>query len=148
MLTELIQPINPDQKRTVLCDRQTIWEIRCLLDEKPFVSVKNTTLRENTYILRSFEDLRLPGQHYQRVGSEVHRAWGWRGGEFCFICSRINSPVRSSYTMKKLTFAEKSERCHHRLNEHVSEQTQGDSEEQGSLVCCSSQACKELDMTY
>ena len=81
MLTELIQPINPDQKRTVLCDRQTIWEIRCLLDEKPFVSVKNTTLRENTYILRSFEDLRLPGQHYQRAGSEVHRAWGWRGGK-------------------------------------------------------------------
>lgn len=96
VLTELIQPIKPDQKRMVLCDKQTIWEIRCLLDEKPFVSVKNTTLRENTYILRSFEDLRLPGQHYQRVGSEVHRAWGWRWGEFCFICSRINSPVRSS----------------------------------------------------
>ena len=26
--------------------------------------------------------------------------------------------------------------CHHRLNEHVFEQTPGDSEGQGSLVCC------------
>ena len=26
---------------------------------------------------------------------------------------------------------------HHRINEHESEQTPGDSEEQGSLVCCS-----------
>ena len=49
--------------------------------------------------------------------------------------------------MKKLTFAEKSERCHHRLNEHVSEQTQGDGEEQGSLVCCSPWGRKESDTT-
>ena len=33
------------------------------------------------------------------------------------------------------------------ITRHEPEQTQGDSEEQGSLVCCSSQACKELDMT-
>ena len=36
---------------------------------------------------------------------------------------------------------------HHRLNEHEFEQTQGDSEEQGSLACCSSWGCKESDMT-
>ena len=36
---------------------------------------------------------------------------------------------------------------HHRLNGHEFEQTLGDSEGQGSLVCCSPWSCKELDMT-
>ena len=36
---------------------------------------------------------------------------------------------------------------HHQLNGHESEQTQGDSEEQGSLACCSLWGCKESDMT-
>ena len=36
---------------------------------------------------------------------------------------------------------------HHRLNGHMSEQTQGDSEGQGSLVCCSPWGRKESDMT-
>ena len=35
---------------------------------------------------------------------------------------------------------------HHLLNEHEFEQTVGDSEGQGSLVCCSSWGHKELDM--
>ena len=34
---------------------------------------------------------------------------------------------------------------HHQLNEHEFEQTSGDSEEQGSLVCCSPWGCKESD---
>ena len=36
---------------------------------------------------------------------------------------------------------------HHRLNGHESEQTLGDREGQGSLVCCSPGGCKESDMT-
>ena len=36
---------------------------------------------------------------------------------------------------------------HHQLNGHEFEQTPGDSEERGSLVCCSQRGCKELDMT-
>ena len=36
---------------------------------------------------------------------------------------------------------------HHRLNGHEFEQTQGDSEEQGSLVCCSLRGHKESDTT-
>ena len=35
--------------------------------------------------------------------------------------------------------------CHHQLNRHESEQTSGDSEGQGSLVCCSPWDHKELD---
>ena len=36
---------------------------------------------------------------------------------------------------------------HHWLNEHAFEQTLGNSEGQGSLVCCSPWGCKESDMT-
>ena len=36
---------------------------------------------------------------------------------------------------------------HHQLNGHEFEQTQGDSEGQGRLVCCSPWGHKELDMT-
>ena len=34
---------------------------------------------------------------------------------------------------------------HHRLNEYEFEQTLGDSEGQGSLLCCSPWNCKESD---
>ena len=33
---------------------------------------------------------------------------------------------------------------HHRLSGHEFEQIQGDSEVQGSLVCCNSWVCKDL----
>ena len=36
---------------------------------------------------------------------------------------------------------------HHWLNGHEFEQTQGDTEGQRSLECCSSRGCKESDMT-
>jgi len=36
---------------------------------------------------------------------------------------------------------------HHRLDGHESEQAPGDSEGQGSLVCCSPWSCKESDTT-
>ena len=36
---------------------------------------------------------------------------------------------------------------HHRLNGHEYEQTLGDSEGQGNLVCCSPRSCEELDTT-
>jgi len=37
--------------------------------------------------------------------------------------------------------------CHHRLNGHDFEQTPGDGEGQGSLVCCSPWGHKKLNMT-
>ena len=36
---------------------------------------------------------------------------------------------------------------HHGLNGHGFEQTPGVGDGEGSLVCCSSRGCKELDMT-
>ena len=38
-------------------------------------------------------------------------------------------------------------RWYHRVSGHELEQTPGDSEGQGSLVCCSPWGCKESDMT-
>ena len=38
--------------------------------------------------------------------------------------------------------------CHHWLNGHEFEQTQRDSEGQGSLACCSSWGLRELDTTW
>jgi len=38
-------------------------------------------------------------------------------------------------------------RWHHRLNGHESEQTLGDGEGQGGMVCCSQWGHKESDMT-
>ena len=43
--------------------------------------------------------------------------------------------------------AEKMVGWRHRLNGHEFEQTPGDSEGQGSLVCCSPRGCDESDMT-
>ena len=37
--------------------------------------------------------------------------------------------------------------CHHRFNGHELEQTPGDGEGRGSLVCCNSWGRKESDMT-
>ena len=37
---------------------------------------------------------------------------------------------------------------HHQLDEHEFEQTPGDSDGQGSLLCYSPQGLKELDRTY
>ena len=37
---------------------------------------------------------------------------------------------------------------HHRLSRHGFEQTPGDSEGQGSLMCCSPWGCKELDTSW
>ncbi|WP_160116905.1 hypothetical protein [Legionella sainthelensi] len=42
---------------------------------------------------------------------------------------------------------DKMVREHHRLNRHEFEQILGDSEEQGSVACCSPRGCKESDMT-
>ena len=37
---------------------------------------------------------------------------------------------------------------HHQLYGHEFQQTMGDTEGHGSLVCCSPWSCKELDMTW
>ena len=65
--------------------------------------------------------------HLMRRANTLERPWGWErwraGGEG------------------------DNRGWHHRLNGHESEQTPGDGEGQGSLMCCSPWGCKELDTT-
>ena len=62
------------------------------------------------------------------------------------ILWRANSWKRPSQEEKGVTGDEMVGR-HRQLNGHEFEQTLGDSEGQGSLACCSSWGCQELDMT-
>ena len=62
------------------------------------------------------------------------------------ILWRANSWKRPSQEEKGVTEDEMVGR-HRQLNGHEFEQTLGDSEGQGSLACCSSWGCQELDMT-
>ena len=48
---------------------------------------------------------------------------------------------------EKGTIEDETVEWHHRLNGHESEQTPGDGEGQGSLVCCSPWGHKESDVT-
>ena len=48
---------------------------------------------------------------------------------------------------EKGTIENEMVRWHHQLNEHEFEQTPGDSEGQGSMVCHSPWGCKELETT-
>ena len=49
--------------------------------------------------------------------------------------------------MEKSAAEDEMVRQHHKFNEHEFEETLLDSEEQGSLACCSPWGRKELDMT-
>ena len=49
---------------------------------------------------------------------------------------------------EKRVSEDKMVECYHWLNGHEFEETPGDSEEQGSLACCSSWSHRELDMTW
>ena len=62
------------------------------------------------------------------------------------ILWRANSWKRPSQEEKGVT-EDEMVGWHRQLNGHEFEQTLGDSEGQGSLACCSSWGCQELDMT-
>ena len=69
-----------------------------------------------------------PDAMSQLIGKDVDGGKGWRE--------------------KKREVEEEMVRQHHRCNGHEFEQTLGDSEWKGSLVCCSPWICKESDMAY
>ena len=77
--------------------------------------------------------------------------------DFIFLGSKITVDGDCSHEIKtvatwkesydKLRQCQGMPRWHHWLNGHEFEQTPGDSEEQGGLVCCSSRGHKESDTT-
>ena len=58
-----------------------------------------------------------------------------------------DSNTGKDWRQKMGTAEEEMVRLHHWLNGHKFEQTLGDNEGQGSLVCCRPWGCKELDST-
>ena len=83
----------------------------------------------------------------------VSRSWGWgwgkQGGDKLQYSGHL---MQRAYSLEKTLMLGKTEGNRRRgqhlwLSGHEFEQTPGDSERQGSLVCCSSWGCKESDMT-
>ena len=72
---------------------------------------------------------------------------------FGYLMRKAHSPEKTLMLGKirgqkeKWAAEEEMVRQHHRVKGHESEQTLGDSEGQGSLVCCHPWGCKELDTT-
>ena len=71
-----------------------------------------------------------------------HLIWRSDSLEKTLMLEKIESKRRRGVTKDEMVG------CHHWLNGHEFGQTLGDSEGQGSLACCSSRGCKELDLTY
>ena len=91
------------------------------------------------------QDLEYVRASFRGVGPELKNC-GWSGS--------VQKWAGPSFTMMELSLAGSSSEVenemvgwHHRLNEHESEQTPGDSEGQGSLACCSPRGRKYLDTT-
>ena len=77
--------------------------------------------------------------------------WSWSSNTLATWCKE-STYWKSPWCWERLRAGEgnKEEEMvgwHHWLNGHDFKQTQGDVEGQGSLLCCSSWACKESDMT-
>ena len=78
--------------------------------------------------------------------------WNWSSHIFGHLMRRADS-MEKTLLLGKIegTRRRQWERemvgWHHQSNGHECEQTPGDSEGQGSLVCCSSCGCRELDTT-
>ena len=117
------------------CQRIDAFELWCW---RRLLKVPWTAKRSNQSILKeinpeySLEGLMLKLKlqyfgHLIRRGNSLERRWGWErwraGGEG------------------------DNRGWHHQLNGHEFEQTPGDGEGQGSLMCCSPWGCKELDTT-
>ena len=95
----------------------------------------------------------MVGWHHQLDGYEFEQALGVSDGQGSLACC---SPWghRQSDTTKQLTLSlsqwaaeDDMVGWHFRFNKHEFERTPGDSEGQGSLVCCSPWGHKESDMT-
>ena len=86
----------------------------------------------------------LVSQSWRKPTLNIHcKDWGWNwsyntlvsDGKSHFIGKDLDTG--KDWTQRKWAAEDKMVRQHHRLSEQESEQTPGDSEGQGRLVCCS-----------
>ena len=84
--------------------------------------------------------------------TELNWCWSWSFNTLATWCKELTHWKRP-WCWEKMRERKEGHKddemvgWHHRLNGHEFEQTQGDSEGQGSLVCCIPWGRKELDMT-
>ena len=82
-----------------------------------------------------------------RTDAEAGAPVFWQPDMKSQIIGKAPDPGKNWRQMKKREAEDEMVRCHHRLHVHKFVQTPGNSEGQGSLVCCSPWSHKELDMT-
>ena len=119
------------------CQRTDAFELRCW---RRFLRVSWTARRSNQSILReisseySLEELMLKLQSF---GHLIRRA------------DSLGRPDAGKYWEQEEKGMTEDEMVgwHHRFNEREFEQALGVGDGQGSLVCCSSWACKESNVT-
>ena len=114
-----------------------------LLNWRRLLRIPSTAMRSNQSILKeinpeySLEGLMLKLK-LQYFG---HLMWRANSLEKTLMLGKIEGRGRRGRTEDEMVG------WHHRLNGHEFEQTPGDGEGQGSLMCCSSWDLKELDTT-
>ena len=110
--------------------------------------------------LRDPMDCSLPGSSVHGIFQARVLEWVAisfsRGSSWPRYQTRVSRTVGRCYTIwatreilwinKKGETEDEMVRCRQWLNGHEFEQTQGDSEGQGNLLCCSPWGCKELDL--
>ena len=105
----------------------------------------------------------MVGGHHQLNGHESEQTLGDSEGQGSLVChspwghkesdttEQLNnnriSILWGPHPREKGATEDAMVGWHHPLNGHEFEQTLGDSEEQGSLVCCSPWGCRESDTT-
>ena len=118
-------------------------------------------LKSWCFVLEKTLESPLDSKEIKPVSPKENQSWTFTGGADVETKAPIlwSPDVKSWLTGKDLDAgykwgqeekgAAKDEmvREHHWRNRHESEQTPGDSEEQGNLACCSPQGYKESDMT-
>ena len=82
-----------------------------------------------------------------RTNAKVEAPLLWLPGAKNWFIGKDSDTGKDWRQEEKGTMEDETVVWHHRLNGHKFEQTPGDGEGQGSLVCCSSWGHKELDTT-
>ena len=107
---------------------------------RKLMSVPWTARRLNQSILKEINP------EYSLEGLMVKLQFSWPPNAKSQLVGK-DPDASKDWGQKKGTTEDELVGWHHWLNGHEFEQTQGDGEEQGSLVGCSPWGCKELDMT-
>ena len=110
---------------------------------KRFLRVPWTARRSNQSILKEINPEYSLEEMLLKLKLQYLGHWIWKAR----LIGKGTDAGKDWGQEEKGTTEDEMLRWHHQLNGHEFEQTPGDGEGQGSLVCCSPWGCRELDMT-